>query len=210
MKTKSIIAVVFAISLLNILACKRTDDRNAIVYNMLKSEAQPGDTIKDLKINWNWKNRVVNTDLYNFDIEALNKRISLTIDSINNHTAPNVETTLWHILADNNINSMFDIFKCWGMHEKYHWACRPIHNAFGYNGEYRINRQSLTHDLLVVFSLDSTNISVHMPMILDDDYDIFYVGEKIGDYIDIYRNIDLLLNVADSLDAIKNKMREDV
>jgi hypothetical protein len=49
-----------------------------------------------------------------------------------------------------------------------------------------------------------------MPMILDDDYDIFYVGEKIGDYIDIYRNIDLLLNVADSLDAIKNKMREDV
>ena len=201
MKTKSLIAVVFAISLLNILACKRKDDRNVIVYNMLKSEAQPGDTIKDLNINWNWKDRVVNSDLYSFDIEVLNKRVSLTLDSINNHTVPNIETTLWNILGDDDICNMFDIFKCWVLYGKYHWACRPIHNAFGYYGGYRINSQSVTRELLVVYSLDSTHVSVYTPSILDNDYNIMYVGRKFGEYVDIYRNIDRLLNIADSLDV---------
>ena len=28
-----------------------------------------------------------------------------------------------------------------------------------------------------------------------------YVGKKIGEYVDLYRNIDRLLNIADSLDV---------
>ena len=68
-------------------------------------------------------------------------------------------------------------------------------------GGYRINSRSVTQELLVVFSLDSTYVSVYTPSILDNDYNIMYVGEKIGDYVDIYRNTDRLLNIADSLDV---------
>ena len=201
MRKKSYIVFVLAIFLLNIMACKRAGDRSIIAYNMLKSEVQSGDTINDFEIDWERKERVVNSDLYNFDIEALNKRVSLIIDSITNHTVHNVEMTTWDILGDDDICAMFDIFKCWVLNGKYHWACRPIHNAYGYFGGYRINNQSVKRELLVVYSLDSTHISVHTPGILDNDYNIMYVGEKIGDYVEIYRNVDRLLDVADSLDV---------
>ena len=201
MNFKIFFAVVTAGLLLSLVACKRDGDRNSFVYDMLKSQMQNGDTIKDLNINWKWKARVVNSDLYKFDIKALNKRVSLTIDSINNHTTSNVEMTLWNILGDDDIRDMFDIFKCWVLYGKYHWVCRPIHNAFGYEGDYRINSRSVTQELLVVFSLDSTYVSVYTPSILDNDYNIMYVGKKIGEYVYIYRNIDRLLNIADSLDV---------
>lgn len=201
MKIKTFVAIVLALIILNNMACKRTDDRNTIVYNMLKSEVQSGDTINDLDIDWERKDRVVNSDLYDFNIEALNKRVSLIIDSINNHTVTNAGMTIWNILADDNIRNMFDIFKCWVLDGKYHWVCRPIHNAFGFYGGYRINSHSVQRELLVVFSLDSTHVSVYAPSILDNDYNIMYVGDRIGDYVDIYRNIDCLLDIADSLDV---------
>lgn len=67
MNFKIFFAVVTAGLLLSLVACKRDGDRNSFVYDMLKSQMQNGDTIKDLNINWKWKARVVNSDLYKFD-----------------------------------------------------------------------------------------------------------------------------------------------
>lgn len=134
MNAKPFIAIVVAIFILNNMACKRMDDRDTIVYNMLISKVQSSDTINDLEIDWVWKRRVVNSDLYNVDIEALNKKVSLILDSIQNHTAHNVEMAIWNILGDDDICDMFDIFKCWVSYGKYHWVCRPVHNAFAHYG----------------------------------------------------------------------------
>ena len=76
MRKKSYIVFVLAIFLLNIMACKRAGDRSIIAYNMLKSEVQSGDTINDFEIDWERKERVVNSDLYNFDIQNVVRLIA--------------------------------------------------------------------------------------------------------------------------------------
>ena len=202
---KNVFYFLIGISLFGcVISCNEKQDKNVTIFNMLKDSISSTDTINDFKMAWDWKYRTINTDLYGFDIVTLDRQVELVLDSIIYHKIDKVDESLWRVLNNDTIRSMFDIFNCWIVFGKFHWAVRPIHNSYGYSGSYRINNQNVLRDIYAVYPFDNSSVSIHHPGVfgmLDDDDNLLYFGERVKNFVYLYRNIDRLLNIADSLEA---------